>query len=296
MVFTRLLVSLAGATLLLGGLAGAQAGPPDLAAKAGAEIWYTEQFVVRSKIVGRDFLIQVAKPPSQDAGGKSPAVYVLDGNATFGLAANIMQGATASGAMAPAFIIGVGYPSQRREDWQALRGRDLTFVRVPPTDPSDHEVTGEAMKFQRFLTEELRPLIEARYPVNRAMLAGHSYGGLFAAHVLLNDPRAFDGYLIGSPSVWAEPALLDKAMAFIAPEKVPVFISVGAKEAQQNDAVYHMVANMTSLAARLTDHASNLDVQAWVVPDENHTTVKPAFLARALQFALPPPSTAIPAH
>ena len=296
MVGARLLIALAGAALLAGPAASAQAVPPGLAAKTGAEIWYTEQFVVHSKIVGRDFLIQVAKPPTLAAGAKAPAVYVMDGNSSFALAAAIMLPSAAGGSIAPAFIVGVGYPSQKQADWSELRGRDLTFLHPPPSDPPDpsdpsnRAPTGEAAKFERFLREELRPLGEARYPINRAFLAGHSYGGLFATHVLLNDPTAFDGYLIGSPSIWAEPSLLEKAAAFRAPSRLPVFIAVGAREAEQKDSFYHMVSNAEALAARLTDHASNLDVKAWVVPDENHTTVKPAFLARALQFALPPPA------
>ena len=302
MVCTRRLICLAGAALLLGSVASAQAVPPGLAAKAGAEIWYTEQFVVHSKTVGRDFLIQVAKPPTLATDAKAPAVYVMDGNSSFALAAAIMLPSAAGGSIAPAFIVGVGYPSQKQADWSELRGRDLTFLHPPPpdprdpTDPSDRAPTGEAAKFERFLSEELRPLVEARYPINRALLAGHSYGGLFATRVLLNDPTAFDGYLIGSPSIWAEPGLLDKAAAFRAPSRLPVFIAVGAREAEQKDAFYHMVSNAEALAARLTDHASNLDVKAWVVPDENHTTVKPAFLVRALQFALPPPPALNPAH
>jgi predicted alpha/beta superfamily hydrolase len=282
---------------LLAPVATAQTTPAALSAvKEGAEIWYTEQFTVHSVNVGRDFLIQVAQPPSLPAGTKAPAIYLTDGNAAFGLAANIMQASASSNAMAPAFIIGVGYPSQTREDWQGLRGRDLTFAKVPPVDANDHDVTGEAAKFQRFITDELRPLIEARYPVKGALLAGHSYGGLFALHILLNTPLAFDGYLIGSPSVWAEPALLDKAATFKAPDKIRVFLSVGAREARQNDPVFHMVSNFQKLTARLGDHASNLDMQAWVVPDENHTTVRPAFLARAMPFVLPPPPPAAPAH
>ncbi len=47
-----------------------------------ATLWYTEEFTVHSKIVGRDFLIQFAKPvKSQEA--KVPVIYALDGNTLF---------------------------------------------------------------------------------------------------------------------------------------------------------------------------------------------------------------------
>jgi predicted alpha/beta superfamily hydrolase len=260
--------------------------PPAVPAVKPAEIWYTEQFVVHSRAAGRDYLIQVAKP-FLDKGAKAPVIYVLDGNLAFGVAEGIMGPDGAVGSMQPAFIVGVGYPGISKADWLTRRNADLLF---DPVTSDGITAGGEGAKFKRFLTEELRPLIEKRYGADphKAILAGQSFGGLFAAHVLLNDPKAFDGYVIGSPSVWAEPGLLEKAAAFSAPAKVPVFIGVGAEEAHQWDDEFHMVSNTEALASKLSDHAANIDMKLWIVPDENHFTVAVPFFERGFRFVLPP--------
>ena len=71
---------------------------------------------------------------------------------------------------------------------------------------------GGGAAFEKFILEELRPRIEARYPVDhdKAFLLGHSLGGLLATTVLANNPSAFAGYLISSPSLQFDPALLDR--------------------------------------------------------------------------------------
>ncbi len=254
-----------------------------------AEIWYTEQFVVHSKAAGRDYLIQVAKP-FIDKGAKAPAIYVMDGNLAFGVAEGIMGPDGAVGSMQASFIVGVGYPGISKADWLTRRNADLLF---DPVTSDGVTAGGDGAKFERFLTEELRPLIEKRYAADphKAILAGQSFGGLFAAHVLLNDPKAFDGYVIGSPSVWAEPGLLKKAAAFSAPAKIPVFIGVGAEEAHQWDDEFHMVSNTEALAAKLSDHAANIDMKLWIVPDENHFTVAVPFYERGFRFVLPAAGT-----
>ena len=244
-----------------------------------ATIWYSEQFIVHSRFVGRDFLIQVARPHKPPP-AKVAAIYVLDGDTRFGEVADMAGEFADTGDIAPAYVIGIAYPDQTAETWRTLREHDYLHV------------GGEGARFQKFITQELRPLIEARYPVaaDRAILLGHSYGGLFALHVLLNDPGAFWTYLIGSPSIYAEPGLLDqaavfKAGAFKVGAPVRVFLGVGAKEEAQAPAD-HLVTNVETLAARLKDHASGAEVELWEAPDESHVTMVPGFLSRALRLAL----------
>lgn len=261
---------------------------------AGAQIWSTDQFVMHSDIVGRDFLIQVGKPLLPQA-GRSPAVYVLDGNSTFGMVADMLADDGSHGDTTPAYVIGVGYPSQQFQDWYTTRVRDLTHVALTPEQltavvgVNRATPSGEGARFQRFLTQELRPLIEARYPVDpaRAILAGHSLAGLFATHVLLNDPKIFDGYIIGSPSLWADRGLLAKASAFKAPASIPVFLGVGADE-QGEVSSADMTADTQDLARRLNRHRSGLVVRFQEFKGEGHVTMRPDFFSRALRFALPP--------
>jgi predicted alpha/beta superfamily hydrolase len=74
---------------------------------------------------------------------------------------------------------------------------------------------GGGAAFQAFLLEELRPYIETRYPIDpkAEVLFGHSLGGVFTANILARNPDAFAGYLIASPSVWADPTILARLKA-----------------------------------------------------------------------------------
>jgi hypothetical protein len=101
-----------------------------IAAKPLATIWYTEQFTVHSRAVGRDFLIQVARPVKPQA-GKAPVIYLLDGNGLFGEAAEVVTNFGYFGDTAPAYVVGIGYPTRDFGQWLSLRNRDLLHVRVP---------------------------------------------------------------------------------------------------------------------------------------------------------------------
>ena len=59
---------------------------------------------------------------------------------------------------------------------------------------------GGAEKFIDFLSEELFPLIEEKYPTrDYRVLIGHSYGGLFVVYALVSRPELFRAYLACSP-------------------------------------------------------------------------------------------------
>ncbi len=241
-----------------------------------AEVWNSEQFVLRSKIVGRDFLIQVAKP-SEPVKGKVPAVYITDGNMLFPAAAAIAA-STSSESSGPAYYIGIGYPEQTSAVWYKERSLHLTHRDMKAKVP-----TGDGEKFAQFVIQELQPAIEKRYPVDpaRRVLAGYSFGGLFATHILLDHPTAFQTYLIGSPSIWVEPKLLERAKAFdTAASPKRVFIAIGALEPP------FMLAK--ELHAALDRPGNGVTLQYWMAQDENHMTIPPAFLARAMRFGVPP--------
>ncbi len=167
-------------------------------APAGAQ-----RYVLHSERLGRDFVVVVSTPsgPFVEPGRKIAAVYALDGG--YGVAGPIGQLMAWSGTMSPAYVVSVGYP-----DGQASRrDSDLLFR---PTVRDGVTIGGGGAAFEAFLTIELRPFLEARYPLDptRAILFGHSYGGLFAANVLARTPHAFAGYIIASPSVAADPQAL----------------------------------------------------------------------------------------
>lgn len=251
-----------------------------------AELWNTEQFVFRSTILGRDMLIQVVKPLSPPQ-GRIPAVYMVDGNVYTSFAINPMVGAF-TGEYAPAYFIGVGYPEQSPLQWARQRATDL--LHQPNVDLAGPDYpymegvqSGGGALFQRFLKEELRPLVEGRYAIdsNRTVLAGISYGGLFTTRVMLDDPTAFSAYLIGSPSLDVEPSLVARARTVQLRRGTQVFVSAGGAEEAEH------LAFTRALAAALRANPSGATVTEWIVPEEGHVGFAPAFFGRALATVLP---------
>ena len=173
---------------------------------------------------------------------------------------------------------------------------------------------GEAEGYHRFLTEELRPQIEAHFPVDGSdtILWGHSLSGLFTLYVLFNHPEAYRTYLVNSPSIkWNADAILKdeaKLKAPIAGGKVAprVLFTVGEFEDKLADHVkmhpgitreqmqamltaYGVVTNAVALAGRLKalDAPAALEIRSHVFAAETHLSVIPAAISRGLRFALP---------
>lgn len=71
---------------------------------------------------------------------------------------------------------------------------------------------GGADKFIQFFKDELIPYIDKKFKSESyRVLIGHSFGGLFAIHALLNDPGLFNAYIAIDPSVWYKNRLLLKS-------------------------------------------------------------------------------------
>jgi predicted alpha/beta superfamily hydrolase len=248
------------------------------------------QFVVHSAQVDRDFVVMVSPPPifaswvsedmkaagSRQKDQKLPAIYALDSG--YGIAGPIAQMMIGVGTMSPAWVVSVGYP-EGQVDW---RRTDFLHRSV-----SDGGATfgGGGARFQTFLTQELRPFLEAKYPLDpaKAILFGHSFGGLFAAGVLTESPDTFDGYIIASASVWIDPQLLEKFAAASGGKTHRVFVAVGEQEDRK------MLDGVNQLAARLIAAPSSFQVEKRVFAHGNHISYYPLLVAEAFAWILPPP-------
>jgi predicted alpha/beta superfamily hydrolase len=296
----RLVVSVVytAVVVLSAGLSPNSAFAQDATDAKPATIWYSEQFIFHSKSLERDFLIQVAKPLKPQT-SKVSVIYVLDGNSLFPAVASMMQGYGGFGHSAPAYVVGIGYPDQTLEQWFSLRTHDLLSGPVPdsvkevPDSFKAAAASGNGAGFAKFLLQELRPMIERRYPVDphQSILAGHSLGASFASHVLLHDSGAFDDYLLCSPSIWTEPQLLDKASTFHAASPLKVFIGAGTKE-DEDFVEGHMLPNAHELVARLRNHASAVDVSLVEFEGKNHGTSLPDCISQGIRTLLPSPPAA----
>lgn len=249
----------------------------------------TQQFLVHSALVARDFVVFVSSPPifgswvsddlktssSRQKNQKLPAIYALD--AGYGIAGPMAQMMAGVGTMSPVYVVSVGY-GEGEVNW---RRTDLLHQSV-----TDGGVTygGGGAKFQAFLTEELRPFLEAKYPLDptKAILFGHSFGGLFAAHVLAESPDAFDGYVIGSPSVWIDPQMLTKLVGGAKRSGHRVFVGVGEKEDSK------MRDGVSQLIAILIADPSSFHVEKRVFAGESEISYYPLLIQAAFPWMVPP--------
>jgi uncharacterized protein len=288
-------------------------------APAPALVLGSAQFDLTSQVSGRTYRIFVFKPPNPPPPSGYPVIVLTDGNITFPMAATI-DATFALGGGKAALVVGVGYATEDPVKLIRLRQRDLMPAASlsgtrphfePPFKPGDRERPGGAAEFYRFLVEELRPALAAAYPANAEdqTLYGHSRGGMFALNVLFNHPRSFRTFVASSPSIWWNGcSLLDDEPRFAAQveagEAAPrILISVGSKEKDPPDTLsrglgYAQAANLASrprmvenardLAARLLQITGGPGYQACfhIFEDEDHLTVLPASIARALAFAL----------
>lgn len=299
---------------LLASVATSAASTPPPSAVSGA--WkpapafiQAQQREIRSAATGRDYRILVSVPDTPPPAAGFPILYLLDGHATFPLAALISQSWESRGptlGLHPGIIVGIVHI--KTDEDKNPRAEDFT---PPAPDLSDTgDLTGSrqggADRFLEFLENELKPLLAAEFPIDpkRQTLFGHSYGGLFTLHALFTRPGAFQRYIAASPSIWwngrhvlaerdaflktALPGLLQSGSA---PSLV---LSVGDLEQtplphhyQRNRAemlvARRMVDNARELAAGLD--AAGLKARFYLYENENHGTARVPAVNHAIRVA-----------
>jgi predicted alpha/beta superfamily hydrolase len=238
----------------------------------------TRQFVLHSERLGHDILAVVSSPPPSAVltpGQKLPAIYALDSG--YGIAGPVAQMMVWGAAMSPAYVISIGYPDGKPFE----RDRDLLHHQ---TVRDGATIGGGGAAFQAFLTDELRPFLEARFPLDpgRAILFGHSYGGLFAANVLATAPNAFFGYIIASPSTPADPQVIPRLATTVPNGAAPrVFVAAGEKEDD-------LLEGTRKIAAALSARRSAFVVEEHIFPGATHISYYPQLTPAAFAWMLPP--------
>lgn len=151
---------------------------------------------------GIAYRIFTAAPAAPAPEGGYPVVYMTDGNRMLPIAAKRM----AENDALKAVFVGIGYPTEEREEIVRLRYFDFT----PPTPadliPERFDVprTGGRDAFFDFIERQVKPEIEKRFAIDRSRQAlfGHSLGGLFTLYVLFNHTGSFQAYSAADPSIW----------------------------------------------------------------------------------------------
>jgi hypothetical protein len=201
------------AALVLAALAGpaasqteTQAGPPP--PDDGRPVVIGRSYALPSKLLGDVRRINVYLPEHYGEPGRTfPVLYLLDGGETedFHHITGLAQITAAYGAGRELIVVGIEGVDRRH---------DLTSPSSLPEDRKLLPTSGGAAIYRRFLVEELKPWVAARWRTEgRTALMGESLAGLFVAETLLKAPASFDDYIAVSPSLWWNGGALSREAA-----------------------------------------------------------------------------------
>ncbi|WP_240943486.1 alpha/beta hydrolase [Janthinobacterium lividum] len=292
------LCCLASSTLASNALA-APASPP-----ASYVLENTEVRDIRAQALKRDYQLYVALPDSYRQGTKRyPVLFVVDANYSFAIVRNIAQRLNKHAGMEEVIVVGLSYANG--DGGVYSRRRDYT-----PTTPRKHDYRsdmpgrqpafGEAKAYGQFISGGVFPFIASNYRVNmqRKVFIGHSYGSLLGLQFLLTEPRTFEHYILGSPSLWYDAGVMfDREQAYAASHKdlpASVFFGIGGleklapgKKRSRSEEEADMLADLREFDGKLKSHKyPGLKTRLRVFEDEDHASVFPFVLTHGLRAYL----------
>ena len=252
---------------------------------------------------GRHYEVWVELPPSYGKTEKKfPVLFVSDANYAFPLIRSIRNRLGAGGQNIEDFVI-VGLSYAKEDNPTDSRSLDYT-----PTDilakgkkRSKHltaKAYGGAALYAQYLRQQVIPFVLNNYKVDpkRKLFVGHSYGGLLGAQILLTQPDTFDTYILSSPSLWFD----DKTMFRLEQQyaakhkdlqaKVQLYaaefeqVKPGKRYASRVNIVEDTLQFEKALKSR---HYPGLQIQSQIIADEDHLSVFPSMISRALVKLLP---------
>ncbi len=212
---------------------------------------------INSSILGEQRKLLIHLPPEYDPSQIYPVMYVLDGTSQDFRIAGIAEILNRARIVQDMIIVGIPNTD---------RNRDLTPHYI--LQDTDGEAFGKGDEFLSFLTDEVIPFIESKYPVNQyRMLAGHSRGALFTFYAYLEKPEIFNALFCFSPAFWRDDSIiLEKTQTFytsIRKENPFIFMSLGTEE---NDKMMKAFDDMTNfLDAKMVKNVVHT-----YTPEANH--------------------------
>jgi predicted alpha/beta superfamily hydrolase len=172
-------------------------------AHAGAQpIEAGERITLRSTVLNEERTIYVRVPRQAAGPARYPVLYLTDGEAHFAHTVATIDFLARNGRMPEMIVVGIANTD---------RSRDLTPSKATLTTPDGRVLqfpsAGGADAFLSFMATELIPNIYPAAPFR--IFAGHSFGGLFALHVLATRPDTFAAYIAVSPTLlWDDSIVL----------------------------------------------------------------------------------------
>jgi predicted alpha/beta superfamily hydrolase len=162
-----------------------------------------QRYTIHSKVLNENRTYSVYLPPSYKNNPDKEYIvaYVLDGERS-----KFLEVAGIAQSMHSSFDLKLQIPELILVSIENTnRTRDFTPTNslnyLDKEDIAAFKSSGKANNFMNFIGTELMPEINKSYrAVSQNMIIGHSLGGLFALHCLLENPKMFSYYLLIDPS------------------------------------------------------------------------------------------------
>lgn len=254
----------------------------------------TEVLKIKSNYVeNMEYDIHISLPVGYNESNQNyPVVYYTDAIFWGGIVIETYRLLRAFNEIPPMILVGISYDHTKVDDGtaMALRARDFTPTSVPNEElpvwlqPLTPHAGGGADNFISFIEFELFPRIEGKYKAdssNRGLL-GYSYGGLFGAYVLFNNPDLFQKYLLGAPTlIWDDYYVLkeeEEQKNSSRTTQAKVFMPIGG------DDFADLMSSWTALRDRLNSRTyKNLDFEYMVLDGDSHTAAIPSVYSKAFR-------------
>ena len=260
----------------------------------------TEVRDIHAQGLNRDYQVFVGLPDdyAEHPDKTYPVLFVTDADYAFPLIRSIARRVGNQGEdLRPFILVGLSYA--KGDTGTFSRNRDYTPTKGGQGENADGKpyVYGEAAAYHAFIKDEVFPLIAKTYraDMTHKIFAGHSYGGLLGADILLSDPGMFEAYILSSPSLWFDDKVIfGREAAYAQTHKdlsAKVFIATGGYEVvgpdKRNNTTNDLAADMHAMEKTLkTRGYPHLKVQSEVIEGEDHLTVAPDIITHGLLWAL----------
>jgi len=164
---------------------------------SAAAVAKIDRVILTSEVLGEDRPLNIILPADFSPDLTYPIVFALDGGANY-----LPSVAEDMHSVQPDLIV-VGIEN-------VDRSRDM----FPDPMPDRDNRGGGGARFLEFLTTELVPYIEGKYPASGyRVISGQSNSGFFVLYAMLNATEVFDAYLASSPMIgWDWDMIRDRSV------------------------------------------------------------------------------------
>jgi len=168
---------------------------------------------VHSKVLDEDRTVVVQLPASYEhSEERYPVLYLTDAEAQFEQTASSAAFLSRANRIPELIVVGIVNTNRRRDLTPTAAALPTAGGKSVPQPGS-----GGGPKFLAFVETELVPEIDRRYRTRPfRVIAGHSFGGLFAVWIAEQRPSLFRGVIAASPTLYWDDDLALKQL-----EKLP---------------------------------------------------------------------------